>query len=198
MKSSVKCLRPASRLVLSLSQNASLCLQEGVKVLEVLLDSTDFLQAMDQATSLLQASSKPHGGAPDLAKLSPACLHPDTSKAAPNKSLPVLQPAPGQGCAPYCASSSGQRLRALKLRSVVVWIPTFQGSSASLFGLQRRDSDAQVGLGLQHVSPYRDVLGPLQMLDAAGPVLTEGKGASAQAWPDLLTCKAWAYASHTV
>ena len=64
MKSSAKCLRPASRLVLSLSQSAPGCLQEGVKVLEVLLDSTEFLQAMDQATLLLQASSKPHGGAP--------------------------------------------------------------------------------------------------------------------------------------
>ena len=50
-------------LVPSLSQHAPRRLQEGVKVLEVLLDSTDFLQALDQATSLLQASSKPHGGA---------------------------------------------------------------------------------------------------------------------------------------
>eukprot|EP00891_Asterochloris_glomerata_P002857 jgi/Astpho2/2857/Aster-x0134 len=33
---------------------------EGVKVLEVLLDSTEFLQALDQATLLLHASSKPH------------------------------------------------------------------------------------------------------------------------------------------
>ena len=63
MKSSAGCPRPALKLVLSLSQNTPRCLQEGVKVLEVLLDSTEFLQAMDQATSLLQASSKPHGGA---------------------------------------------------------------------------------------------------------------------------------------
>ena len=35
-------------------------------------------------------------------------------------SLPVLQSAPGQGCASYCASSSGQRLRAPRARSVVV------------------------------------------------------------------------------
>ena len=57
----VQCLKPA--LVLSLSQNTPHGLQEGVKVLELLLDSTEFLQAMDQATSQLQTSSKPHGGA---------------------------------------------------------------------------------------------------------------------------------------
>ncbi len=49
--------------MLTPSQNAPHCLQEGVKVLEVLLDSTEFLQALDQATLLLHASSKPHGGA---------------------------------------------------------------------------------------------------------------------------------------